>query len=267
MDIDVSVFEVLIAFFLGFLISLLVLAIKRLIKYCSEQKEEEKVIPNNSFKENKIYPEFDSETGLEPPSYKDPVDVFSNNLIEENETQKVPPKSPGPSRKRHNLAEESASPKRICIDERDKDEEYSEELNFFLYTETPTKSFFRKEISEEDLISEEVFCPPEGHCIATEIVGNCLKLYVFGGSWPESRAKSTKSNVIYVAKYIMDDKGIIFQQKEDDEKASTQTYLTCKFWLKNQLKDSMDGSYIPPLTYSSMCFVDERLYLFMGYEW
>jgi len=146
------------------------------------------------------------------------------------------------------------------------EEEIDDNLSFVLYTEASGTNYPGKEISEDDLIIEDTFCPPEGHCLASKLEGNKLSLYMFGGYCPESVAKSASTNSLFMSTFVMDESGLVYQEKGSTELSNTLKLPSFKFWLKNQVSKSMIGSFLPSLSNSSMCFVDENLYIFMGFE-
>ena len=87
------------------------------------------------------------------------------------------------------------------------DDEYEENLSFYLFTQAPTKSFLHKEQTEEELAEDENFSPPEGHSSEMIVDQNKMVIFTFGGFYPESSLKSDSANAIFQTTFSMNNEG------------------------------------------------------------
>ena len=106
---------------------------------------------------------------------------------------------------------------------------------------------------------------PEGHCSAISIEKKEMRVFVYGGHYPESTHKTNETNSIIILKFKLENR-IVFQEKSEGEKQSTHVYPSSKFWVITQATNCSWGSYLPPMSYSDMTFVNNDLIICFGHN-
>ena len=183
-----------------------------------------------------------------PPATEITFSAVSDVHVENNELQRG-----GTRGKRRVVAEE--------------EEGFEDKFEFYIYSEAPTRSYIHKEESESVLLQEENFVPPEGHCSAISIEKKEeMRIFVYGGHYPESTHKTNENNSIIILKFKLENR-IVFQEKSEGEKQSTQVYPSSKFWVITQATNCSWGSYLPPMSYSDMTFVENDLIICFGHNY
>ena len=160
-----------------------------------------------------------------------------------------------------NLQQGGRRGKRVAVTLEEEEEESEENFQFYIFSEAPTRSYIHKEESETVLLEEENFVPPEGHCSAISIDQNEMRVFVYGGHYPES---TKKSNDIKIMKFKLENR-VIFQEKSEKQKYSTQVFPSSRFWVIGQPTNCTWGSYLPPMSFSDMTFIENDLLIVFGH--
>ena len=86
--------------------------------------------------------------------------------------------------------------------------------------------------------------PPEGHCSAISIEKKEMRIFVYGGHYPESTHKTNETNSIIILKFKLENR-IVFQGKVKVKSKVPMCIQVVSFGLSHRLQTAHGGLICP----------------------